>query len=120
MKKEPNTKNQEKEQFTKQLLSLINQINDISEIISKNSTKTENNPEEEWTKWQWIEFEITWKNKSFKGYYWQNSKNQDGIEWKEEKPNFGEDEEKIINLIKNKIRQELPTIEKKEIWQLLP
>jgi hypothetical protein len=98
-------------------------MNNISKIISENSTKTESNDlnkleEEGWTRWLWTEFEITWKNKEFKGRYWWNSKNQDGIEWIEEKPNFEEKEEEIIYHIKNKIKQKLPMLKKKEIWQL--
>jgi hypothetical protein len=123
MDKKLNITEQDKQQIIDQLSSLINQINDISKIISENSTKTESNDlnkleEEGWIKWQWTEFKITWKNKEFKGRYWWNNKNQDGIEWEEEKPDFGEKEEEITNHIKNKIKQKLPILKKKEIWQL--
>jgi hypothetical protein len=124
MDKNLDIKEQDKQEIIDQIFSLVNQIDNISKIISKNSTKTEPNnsskSEEKWVKWSWTEFEIIWNNKEFKGRYWWNSKNQDGIEWEEEKPNFGEKEKEkeIINYIKNKIKQELPVIKKKEIWQL--
>jgi len=122
MDKNLGIKEQNKQEIIDQIFSLVNQINNISKIISKNSTKTESNnsnkSEEEYVKWSWTEFEITWNNKEFKGYYWWNSENQDGIEWEEEKPDFGEKEKEIINYIKDKIKQKLPTAKKKEIWQL--
>lgn len=117
-----NITEQDKQQIIDQLFSLINQIDDMSKIISKSSGKTESNnsneSEKEWIKWQWTEFEIAWKNKEFKGRYWWNNKNQDGIEWTGEKPDFGEKEEEITDYIKNKIKQKLPMLKKKEIWQL--
>jgi hypothetical protein len=122
MDEKPNIKEQDKQQIIDQLFSLINQIDDISKTISKSSNKTEpnnsNELEKEWIKWSWTEFEIAWKNKEFKGRYWWNSKDQNGIEWIEEKPDFGEKEEEIIYHIKNKIKQKLPMLKKKEIWQL--
>lgn len=125
MDKKLDTKKQNKQEIIDQFSSFIDQINNISKIISKNSTKIDktesndlNKSEEEWIKWSWIEFKIEWKNKKFKGYYWWNNKNNDGIEWEEEKPDFGEKEEEITNYIKNKIKQELPMLKKKEIWQL--
>jgi hypothetical protein len=124
MDKNLDIKEQDKQKIIDQIFSLVNQIDNMSKIISKNSSKSESNSsnkseeEEEWVKWSWTEFEIIWENKKFKGRYWWNSKNQDGIEWEEEKPNFGQKEKEIISYIKNKIKQELPIIKKKEIWQL--
>jgi DNA polymerase III delta prime subunit len=124
MNEKLNITEQNKQQFIDQLTSLINQINNISKIISKNSNKTESNnsngPEEEWTKWQWTEFEIIWKDKKFKGHYWWNNKSQDEIVWVEEEPDFGKRKDEIINYIKDKIKQNLPIAKKREIWQLIP
>jgi hypothetical protein len=127
MDKKLNITEQDKQQFINQLTSLINQINNISKIISENSNKTEsinsNDPEEneKWIKWQWTEFEIIWKDKKFKGQYWWNNKGQEEIVWIEEEPDFRKRKDEIINFIKEKIKQNhLPTAKKREIWQLIP
>lgn len=65
MNKKLNITELNKQQFIDQLASLINQINNMSKIISENSNKTEsdnlNDLDKKWTKWQWTEFEIIWK-----------------------------------------------------------
>ena len=81
MDKNLDIKEQEKQEIIDQIFSLINQIDNMSKIISKNSTKIELNSsskseksEEEWVKWSWTEFEIIWNNKEFKATIGETAK----------------------------------------------
>jgi len=57
MDKNLGIKEQNKQEIIDQIFSLVNQINNISKIISKSSTKTESNnsnrSKEEQLKWSW-------------------------------------------------------------------
>jgi hypothetical protein len=50
---------------------------------------------------QWaksFEFKLTWQGKEYRAIYWWDSEGEEGIDW-ENKPEFGENEDEIIEQI---------------------
>jgi hypothetical protein len=43
-----------------------------------------------------FQFEFIWQGNSYKAEYWWDSDGKEGIEWKYDKPNFGEEKDKIM------------------------